>query len=140
MRTAALVALILGLDGCGSPPPARPTAGDPVVGGSRIAFAITAPRAGDTLAEGRRYVIHWMAPDTMRINLGAAMGGKDKGLLLSNVPAAPDSLAWTIPVGFVSGFGVGSSDQVRLRLENAANPDQWTEVGPFTVTATVTRE
>ena len=90
--------------------------------------------------EGGRYMIRWMAPDTMRINLGAAMGGKDRGLLLSNVPATPDSLAWSIPRGFVSGFGVASSDQVRLRLENAANPEQWTEAGPFTVTGTVTGE
>lgn len=141
MRTAALIGLALGLGACGSSPPARSSAADDsAVGGRRIGFAITAPRAGDTLVEGRSYVIHWMAPDTMRINLGAAMGGKDKGLLLSNVLAAPDSLAWAIPVGFVTGFGVASSDQVRLRLENAANPDQWTEAGPFTVTGTIPQE
>lgn len=75
-----------------------------------------------------------MAPDTFRINLGAAVGGKDKGMLLTNAPAHPDSLRWAIPVGFVTGFGPSSSDQVRLRLENAADPQQWTEAGPFTIT------
>lgn len=100
---------------------------------ARIAFALTSPKAGDTLVEGRTYVIRWMSPDTMRINLGAAMGGKDKGMLLTNAPSTPDSLVWTVPAGFVTGFGPQSSDAVRLRLENAANPDQWTEAGPFTV-------
>ena len=114
------------------------TASAPAPG--RIAFAITAPRAGDTLVEGRAYVIRWMAPDTMRINLGAAMGGKDKGLLVTNAPAAPDSVVWAIPMGFVTGFGISSSDQVRLRMENARDPNQWTEAGPFTVTGVVTRE
>lgn len=99
----------------------------------RLAFAITFPRPGDTLVEGRTYVIRWMAPDTFQINLGAAIGGKDKGMLLNDVPARSDSLAWIVPVGFVTGFGPASSDQVRLRLENARNPDQWTEAGPFTI-------
>jgi hypothetical protein len=61
------------------------------------------------------------------------MGGKDKGMLLNDVPARPDSLVWTVPVGFVTGFGPASDDQIRLRLENARNPDQWTEAGPFTI-------
>ena len=101
-----------------------------------LAFAIVSPRVGDTLLEGRSYTIRWLAPDTFRINLGAAMGGKDKGYLLTDAPASPDSLVWTVPAGFVTGFGIVSSDVVRLRLENAANPDQWTETGPFTIRGT----
>jgi hypothetical protein len=61
------------------------------------------------------------------------MGGHDKGLLLSNAPAGLDSLVWTIPVGFVTGFGPSSSDQIRLRLTNADSTDQWVEVGPFVI-------
>jgi hypothetical protein len=140
VRSVAMGALLAALCACRSNPPGNASTGDSTANAGRIAFAITAPRAGDTLAEGRSYTIRWMAPDTMRINLGAAMGGKDKGLLLSNVQATPDSLVWTIPTGFVTGFGVASSGQVRLRLENAANPDQWTEAGPFTVSGTITRE
>ena len=108
---------------------APPAASQP----DRIAFAITYPRTGDTLVEGHTYVIRWRAPDTMTINLGAAMGGHDKGLLLDHAPAAPDSLVWSIPNGYVTGFGPPSSDVMRLRLENAANPDQYTEAGPFTI-------
>ena len=103
----------------------------------RLAFAIIFPKAGDTLIEGRTYIIRWHAPDSMTINLGAAMGGHDKGLLLDHAPARPDTLVWSIPVGYVTGFGPASSDVMRLRLENAANPDQYTEAGPFTIRGSV---
>jgi hypothetical protein len=96
-------------------------------------LALLSPRAGDTLVEGETYVIRWSAPAGMRINLGAAMGGKDKGMLLVRAPAQPESLVWKIPVGFVTGFGVASSDQVRLRLEDADSAGHYVEAGPFTV-------
>ena len=82
--------------------------------------------------EGQTYTIRWSAPGR-RINLGAAMGGKDKGYLLTDAPAHLDSLVWTVPVGFVTGFGPSVSNQVRLRLENADSTDQWVETGPFVV-------
>jgi hypothetical protein len=47
--------------------------------------------------------------------------------------ARPESLVWKIPVGFVTGFGVASSDQVRLRLEDADSAGHYVEAGPFTV-------
>jgi hypothetical protein len=97
-------------------------------------FAFRSPAAGDTLVEGRTYTIRWVSPPGSRVNLGAVMGGKDKGLLLTNAPAGLDSLGWTVPVGFVTGFGPSSSDQVRLRLENADSTDQWVETGPFVIT------
>lgn len=129
------------LTSCKRPAPPATVGGSdsPAPPSGRLAFAITFPRAGDTLVEGRTYTIRWMAPDSFQINLGAAMGGKDKGMLLNDVPGSTDSLVWTVPVGFVTGFGPASSDQIRLRLENARNPDQWTEAGPFTITG-ATRE
>jgi hypothetical protein len=48
-------------------------------------------------------------------------------------PAEPESLVWKVPVGFVTGFGVASSDQVRLRLEDADSAGNYVEAGPFTV-------
>lgn len=127
-------AALSGVGACKARPVPPSSAGSPdTVPSGRIGFAITFPRAGDTLVEGRTYVLHWFAPDSFQINLGIAMGGKDKGLLLNDVPARPDSLVWTVPVGFVTGFGPASDDQIRMRLENARNPDQWTETGPFTV-------
>ena len=97
------------------------------------AFALRSPVAGDTLVEGRTYTIRWVSVPARRINLGAVMGGHDKGFLLNNAPAGLDSLVWTVPVGFVTGFGPSSSDQVRLRLENADSTDQWVETGPFVI-------
>lgn len=131
-----VIATAIGLSACNArpAPPATSTATDttrPPAG--RLAFAITSPHAGDTLIEGQTYTIRWMAPDSFQINMGVAMGGKDKGMVLTDVPATPDSLIWTVPVGFVTGFGPASSDQIRLRMENARNPDQWTESGPFTI-------
>ena len=117
--------------------PAAPTPGAgasgavPPAGG---ALALLSPRAGDTLVEGRSYVIRWSAPAGMRISLGLATGGKDRGMLLVDAPAERDSLVWNVPVGFVTGFGVKSLDQVRLRLEQADSAGRYVEAGPFTVT------
>ena len=97
------------------------------------AFAFRTPSAGDTLVEGRTYTIRWVSTPPRRINLGAVMGGHDKGLLLAGAPAGLDSLVWTVPLGFVTGFGPSSSDQVRLRLENADSTDEWVETGRFVV-------
>lgn len=111
----------------------RPPAAPEDHPGGRLAFALLSPHAGDTLLEGQSYVVRWVAPDSFRINLGAVMGGKDRGYLLADAPATPDSLVWTVPEGFVTGFGMPASDLMRLRLENAADPNQWTEAGPFTI-------
>lgn len=128
---AIVLGLLIGL--VGGACRARPDAAVDRAPSGRLAFALVSPRAGDTLIEGHAYVVRWLAPDTFRINLGAVMGGKDKGYLLMDAPATPDSMVWTVPEGFVTGFGIASSDVVRLRLENAGNPDQWTEAGPFTI-------
>ncbi|MES2306476.1 MAG: hypothetical protein V4558_13290 [Gemmatimonadota bacterium] len=99
----------------------------------RDTFSFRTPAPGDTLVEGRSYLIRWVAVPARRINLGAVMGGKDKGFLLTNAPAGLDSLLWTVPIGFVTGFGPASSDQIRLRLENADKPSEWVETGRFVI-------
>jgi hypothetical protein len=101
---------------------------------SREEFAFRRPTPGDTLVEGRTYTIRWVSVPARRINLGAVMGGHDKGFLLTNGPAGLDSLVWTVPIGFVTGFGPSSSNQVQLRLENADSTDQWVQTGPFVIT------
>jgi hypothetical protein len=128
---------LAGLAGCGSgpEPSARADGGANALprSGPRTSLALLSPRAGDTLIEGCSYVIRWSAPAGDRINLGAAMGGKDKGMLLVNAPARPESLVWRVPAGFVTGFGVPSSDRIRLRLEDADSAGRYVETGPFTV-------
>ena len=101
---------------------------------SKHATAFLFPSPGDTLVEGRTYTIRWVSAPGRRINLGAVMGGHDKGQLLTNASSGVDSLVWTVPVGFVTGFGVPSSNQMRLRLEYADSLDQWVETGPFIIT------
>lgn len=98
-------------------------------------FAILAPTTRDTLVEGSTFVIRWRAPGIAKINLGAAMGGHDKGYLLNGAPSVPDSLVWPIPVGFVTGFGPTASSDMRLRLEDAGDPAHYVETGPFTIVA-----
>lgn len=111
-----------------APPPTETTAP------GSAPLAVRFPRAGDTLVEGRSYVIRWSAPVGMRVSLGLVMGGKDRGMLAVAAPAKPDSLVWKVPVGFVTGFGITSSDQVRLRLEDADSAARYVDAGPFTVT------
>lgn len=118
-----------------SVPPAPPAAAS----GPAPRFALLSPAAGDTLVEGRTYTIRWVAVPPRRIDIGAVMGGHDKGLLLSHAPSDPDSLVWTVPLGFVTGFGPTSSDQIRLRLENADSTEQWVETGPFVIRGTPRR-
>ena len=89
--------------------------------------------------EGRTYTIRWVSIPGRRVDLGAVMGGHDLGLLLTHAPAGLDSLVWTVPVRFVTGFGPSSSDQIRLHLENADSTDQWVETGPFVVTGARTQ-
>jgi hypothetical protein len=102
-------------------------------------FSLISPTAGDTLVEGRTYIVRWTAGSVKHINLGAAMGGHDKGLLVQDAPAHPDSLRWKVPVGFVTGFGPPSSDQIRLRLENADSTNQWVESKPFVIAGAARR-
>ncbi|MES2124953.1 MAG: hypothetical protein V4503_09750 [Gemmatimonadota bacterium] len=91
------------------------------------------PGPGDTLVEGSTYVLRWVPWARHPVNLGAVMGGKDKGMLLTRAVTGLDSLVWTVPAGFVTGFGIPASDQVRLRLENADSTDQWVDTAPFTI-------
>jgi len=128
------------LAGCGRPDsaghPARAaTETTATAAPTSTPFAIIFPRSGDTVVEGRSYVIRWSAPAGMRVSLGLVMGGKDRGMLAVGAPARPDSLIWKVPVGFVTGFGIRSSDQVRLRLEDADSAALYVDAGPFTVTA-----
>jgi hypothetical protein len=44
-------------------------------------------------------------------------------------------MRWLVPEGFVSGFGLNSSDQVRVRVENAADPAQFGDSPHFTIEA-----
>src|SRR5512140_3610646 len=92
-RVGAFLLFATALLSCRGRPDARdrpagasavPTPGGTAIGApppAAGALALIAPRAGDTLVEGRSYVIRWAAPVGMRISLGLATGGKDRGML-----------------------------------------------------------
>ena len=97
------------------------------------AFAILSPAAGEAWEEGKTYVIRWRDAPWSEVSISVAIGGKDKGHLVERYPAAADSLVWTVPPGFVTGFGPVSSSDVRLRFEHSANPSHYVDSPRFTV-------
>jgi hypothetical protein len=94
---------------------------------------VVAPSTGTVWVEGQTYLIRWENLSWDKVHISAAVGGKDKGHLAFNYPARVDSLTWTVPAGFVTGFGPASSNQVRIRLEDAADPTRFVESAAFTV-------
>jgi hypothetical protein len=102
-------------------------------------IVVLEPTAGDVWREGRRYTIRWSGRTPRRVHVSAAVGGKDKGHLALDYDASLDSLSWTVPVGFVTGFGPEGSDEVRLRLEDASDPRRFVESGRFSIVGTPAR-
>jgi hypothetical protein len=132
MRRTALV--LLGLAAACSREKAPPADDAGSISELPPAMEILSPRGGERWVEGSQQVIRWRTRGLSMINIGAAVGGKDKGHLLLSVSALPDSLVWEIPIGFVTGFGPDCATNVRIRLENAADPAQFVESEPFTIT------
>ena len=93
------------------------------------------PQAGEIWTEGETYTIRWRATDVGRVNVGFALGGKDKGHAALDLPASPDSLRWRVPNGFVSGFGLQRSEVVRVRVEDAQDPTRFADSPSFTIMA-----
>lgn len=80
-------------------------------------------------------MIRWVPTRAGEVNIGIAVGGKDRGHLALSLAAGTDSLEWQVPVGFVSGFGPVRSDAVRIRVEDATDPGIGATSGPFTIIA-----
>jgi hypothetical protein len=113
-----------------APPPKQVQAPSPTVA-THPEFL--SPRAGDAWSETESYLIIWRAPGWDSVNVGVVMGGKDRGHLAFHRDARNDTLIWSIPKGWATGFGVARADSVRLRLENAADPRQFVDSALFTV-------
>jgi len=125
-----LLAAILSA-GCAreSPPPKQAQTPPPVATHPEF----LSPRAGDIWNEGESYLIVWRAPGWDSVNVGVVMGGKDRGHLAFGRDARNDTLLWSIPDRWVTGFGLMQADNVRLRLEDAADPSRFVDSAPFTV-------
>jgi len=79
---------------------------------------LLAPNGGEVWSEGNTYTIRWVSDGVKRIRIAAAVGGKDRGHIGEGetLDAQKGSYAWKIPSGFVSGFGVSKSENVRLMI------------------------
>ena len=94
----------------------------PEAPGGQRELVVLRPVAGEVWTEGETYTIRWRATGIARVNVGLALGGKDKGHPALDLPASTDSLRWQVPDGFVSGFGLQRSDVVRVRLRGRGRP------------------
>ncbi|HEV8480718.1 MAG TPA: hypothetical protein VGR66_07970 [Candidatus Eisenbacteria bacterium] len=138
IRRSDLVVLALVLAGCAKQPESQ--SASPASKAQETSQAqeaakprFIAPHRGDILLEGHTFIVRWEAPGWQRVNVAAAMGGKDRGHLVMARDAALDTLTWQIPVGWVTGYGPTRFDSVRLRLENADDPSDYVDSEPFTV-------
>lgn len=98
-------------------------------------LAVTAPAAGAVWEEGGTYVIRWVPNPTNTVGVSVAVGGKDRGHLALGLAPGTDSLCWTIPEGFVSGFGPSRSDAVRIRIEDSTDPARSSVSDTFSIIA-----
>jgi hypothetical protein len=131
-----LACLALGcVVGCGRPPRAHEAPGAQTGAPATAQLVVLRPAAGDIWTEGESYTIRWRATGIAGVNVGLALGGKDKGHAALNLPASADSLRWRVPQGFVSGFGLDRSDDARVRVEDTRDPTRFADSPSFTIAA-----
>lgn len=87
---------------------------------------IIAPKAKDVWIEGKTYTIKWKGLKEGVVCISVLIGGHDAGIINDcDSCAAQNKYKWTIPVGFVSGFGENKDSAVRVVLyhkDNESNP------------------
>lgn len=133
MRCARALCLSLAAALACSPRAPGSDAGRDSTPADTLPYRIVSPAPGDEWHEGGTYVIRWVATRAGEVNVAAAVGGKDRGHLAMRLPAGTDSLRWTVPEGFVTGFGPERSDAVRIRIESAEDPAVGVTSEPFAV-------
>lgn len=105
---------------------------------SEKSIKIVCPTADDVYREGDICRIRWEAKGVEKVSIAVAVGGKDRGMLESDVgktvfDAEEGFFEWKIPLGFVTSFGVGKSDNVRIMLMDADDPDLFAVSDSFTI-------
>jgi hypothetical protein len=92
---------------------------------TRPFIKLISPHEGEVWAEGKTYEITWESQGVDNVYISVAVGGKDKGLLedggKNTIDAKKGMIAWNIPVGFITGFGVPRSDRVRIMIFDIKN-------------------
>lgn len=116
-----------------SAPESTPASASALPARDTLPYRILAPDSGTVWREGETHSIRWTTRRPGPVNVGVAMGGKDRGHLAMGLAAGIDSLGWRIPPGFVTSYGPARSDAMRIRVEDAADPRIGVESAPFTI-------
>ncbi len=99
-------------------------------------FIFYTPNKNTTWIEGHSYTIKWHSTIKDKICLGILIGGKDKGFINNcNTPATKGSFTVKIPSGFVSGFGIPSSNLCRVAACLVSKPIECFYSNYFTISA-----
>ena len=100
-------------------------------------IALLSPQGGEVWKEGKTYEIRWESQGVDKVYIGVAIGGKDKGFVYSQgspkIDASCGRILWEIPVGFVTGFGIARSEQVRIMVFDARDSTIRDLSGYFTI-------
>jgi len=95
---------------------------------------VLSPNGGEQWKEGEAYSIVWASSGVARVDLTAASGGRDLGLIASALEATSGQYTWVIPSGLISDFGSVKADTMRLRVADHASPALYDENdSPFSV-------
>ncbi len=97
-------------------------------------LSITNPTGYETWYEGQVYEITWLAPESTKISIEAATGGKPLGMIVHEVDADDGSYTWTVPDGYVSNFGVDEGEVV-IRIFDSSNEDDFFDTEPILIKA-----
>ncbi len=82
---------------------------------------VLAPGPGERWVEGQTYEVVWRSTGVEAVDIALALGAKDKGLMARGVDAEVGRYTWTVPEGFVCGFGVAESSG-RVMVFDSSDP------------------
>lgn len=96
---------------------------------------LLSPRGGDLWTEGETVRIRWESRGVDEAGIAVAVGGKDRGHVGGGEPVDAEigCFCWTIPRGFVTGYGVTESDRVRIMLYDLHDPSRSSVSQAFTI-------
>ena len=90
----------------------------------RTYFTILSPQAQEVWREGEIREIRWASFGIKKVRIALAISGYDKGFLGDDgnefvIAAKPGKYTWKIPSGFVTGFGIPKTEDMRIRFYDA---------------------
>lgn len=107
-------------------------------GDRKPSIKLISPQGGEVWTEGETYEIQWESRGVKEVYISIAVGGKERGLLKegNRIDARWGKIYWKIPHGFVTGFGISKSEQVRIMIFDARNSAIHDISRPFTIEGT----